>query len=205
MTFSSHLSFGQQYSLTIDSLTKTYIGELTKDKQIKFDSILKQRLSIDFLKRIDTTTFDYAFIEESFCYSGNISNVTEWYFLGNDTIPKSIYINGTPANTQKIYDKFLIWYSNEVTYGYTLYALLDKYSKYKATQKLAYNSTQIWIHGCVVYENKRAFEKRKKKELKTTYQIMTMIDKTKNKIILSVQFAPKRPKFKTYNHNIAYL
>jgi hypothetical protein len=202
LTFSSYISYGQKYSLTIDSLTKTNIGKLPKDKQIKFDSIVNHRLSVDFFKRIDTTAFDYAFIEESFCYSDTSSNVTERYFLGKDTIPKAVYIDGTFSDPKKIYDGFLIWYSKNVTYNYTLYPLIENYSKFKSIQELAYNKRQIWSHGCVVYENSKTnFEKRRTEELKATFQIMTMIDKTNNKIIVSVQFAPTRPKFKTYSYN----
>jgi hypothetical protein len=202
LTFSSYFSFGQKYSLTIDSLTKIYIDKLSKEKQIKFDSIVKQRLSVDIFKRIDSTTFDYAFIEESFCYSDTSGQVTERYFLGKDTIPKSVYNDGIFSDPKKIYDGLLIWYSKNVTYNYTLYPLIDKYSKFKPTQELAYDKLQIWSHGCVVYENSMTnFEKRRTEELKATYQIMTMIDKTNNKIIVSVQFAPTRPKFKTYSYN----
>jgi hypothetical protein len=202
LTLSSYFSFGQKYSLTIDSLTKINIGKLTKDKQIKFDSIVKQRLSVDFFKRIDTTTFDYAFIAESFCYSDTSGSVTERYFIGKDTIPKYVYLDGKFSDPKKIYDGFLIWYSKNVTYNYTLYPLIDKYSKFKPTQKLAYDKRQIWSHGCVVYENSKTnFEKRRTEELETTYQIMTMIDKTNNKIVVSVQFAATRPKFKTYSYN----
>jgi hypothetical protein len=35
-------------------LTKTNLNKLPKNKQIKFDSIVKQRLSAGFFKRIDT-------------------------------------------------------------------------------------------------------------------------------------------------------
>jgi hypothetical protein len=202
LTFSSHFSFGQNYSLTIDTLTKTNIGKLPKDKQIRFDSILKQRLSVDLFKRADTTTFDYAFIEESFCYSDTSGIVTERYFLGKDTIPKSVYIDGIFSDPKKIYDGFLIWYSKNVTYNYTLYPLIDNYSKFKPTQELAYNKRQIWSHGCVVYENSKTnFEKRRTKELKSTYKIMSMIDKANKRIVVSVQFAPTRPKFETYSYN----
>jgi hypothetical protein len=202
LTFSSYFSFGQKYSLTIDSLTKINIGKLPKDKQIKFDNIINQRLSQDFFKRIDTTTFDYAFIEESFCYSDTSGSMAERYFIGKDTIPKYVYLDGKFSDPKKIYDGFLIWYSQNVNYNYTLYPLIDKYSKFKPTQELAYDKRQIWSHGCVVYENSKTnFEKRRTEELKKTFQIMTMIDKINNKIIVSVQFAATRPKFKTYSYN----
>jgi hypothetical protein len=202
LTFSSYFSFGQVFSLTIDSLTKTYINKLPKDKQPKFDSIVKQRLSVDLFNRIDTTTFDYAFIEESFCYSDTSGRVTERYFISNDTIPKYVYINGNFSDPKKIYDGFLIWYSKNVTYNYTLHPLLDNFSKLKPTQELSYEKKQIWSHGCVVYENSKTnFEKRRTDELKSTYQIMTMIDKVNNTIMVSVQFSPTRPKFKTYSYN----
>lgn len=96
-------------------------------------------------------------------------------------------------------------YSKNVIYTYTLYPLITNYSKLKPAQKLSYEKRQIWSHGCVVQKNSKAnFEKRRTKELKTTYRILTMIDRPNNKIIVSVQFAPIRPKFETYSYNAVW-
>ena len=202
LTFSSYLSFGQTYSLTIDSITKNHIDQCQKDKKAMFDSILSQRKSVDWLKRIDTINFDYAFIEEIFCYRDTVGHITERYFKKNDSIPKSVYLDGDFHDPKKIYDSFFNWYSKNVTYYYTLYPLIDNFSKLKPTQELPYNKRQIWSHGCVVYENsKKNFEKKRTEQLKTTYQIQTMVDRINNEIIVSIQFAPTRPKFKTHGYN----
>lgn len=202
LTFWSCISFGQKYSLTIDSLTKTNIDQLPKDEQIKFDSILMQRLSINLFTRIDTTIFDYVFINESFCFSDTIGIVAERYFNGKDTIPKSVFFNGIFSDPKGIKNDFLNWYSKNVTNNYTLNPLIDKYSKLQPTQELGYDKRQIWIHGCVLFENSETnFEKLRTEQLKSTYQIMTMIDKINNKIIVSIQFAPTDPKFTTFSYN----
>ncbi|RMF94282.1 MAG: hypothetical protein D6734_08170 [Candidatus Schekmanbacteria bacterium] len=193
---------GQSFSLTIDSLTLKHIKLLPADQQHYFDSILENRKNAEWLTRIDTSNFDYAFIEETFCYSDTTSKITERYFIKSDSIPKSIYVNGLYKEPKTIYDGFLIWYSKNVTYFTTLLPLIDNYSKLKATQELPYDKRQIWSHGCVVQENgEKKFEERRTEQLKTTYQIQTMVDRLNNKIVVSIQFAPKRPKFETYNYN----
>ncbi|MCX6181870.1 MAG: hypothetical protein NT150_08080 [Bacteroidetes bacterium] len=202
LTFSSCFLFGQKYSVTIDSLTKTNIEKLPKSKRFKFDSILNKRLTIDFFSRLDTTVFDYAFIEERFCYSDTSGQVIERYFTAIDTIPKYVYIDGVFSDPSKIYDGFLIWYSKNITCNYTLFPLIGAYSKLKPTQEISYAKRQIWSHGCVVDENSKSnFKKRRTKELKSTYQIMTMIDKANRRIVVSIQFPPTRPKFETYSYN----
>jgi hypothetical protein len=134
LTICVYFSHGQNYSLTIDSLTRNYIEKLPKDKRKKFDAVLNQRHLINLSKRIDTTVFDYAFIEEKYCYYDSIINMTERSFLSNDSIPKYVFINGTFSDPKKIYDGFLIWYSKNVTFYFTLKPLIDKYSKLKTTQ-----------------------------------------------------------------------
>jgi hypothetical protein len=202
LTFSSYFACGQSYSLSIDSITKKHIDQLPKYKKAMFETILRQRESIDWLKRIDTTKFDYAFIIETFCYSDTAGQITERYFLKNDTIPKYLYIDGDFNDPLKVYDGFLIWYSQNVTYNYTLYPLIDNLSKLKSIQVLPYDKRQIWSHGCVVYKKaENNFKKKRTEQLKTTYQIQTMVDRISNRIIVSIQFAPTRPKFKTYGYN----
>jgi hypothetical protein len=154
-------SVGQTYSLTIDSLTKKYLDKLSEKTKAKFDSILVHRTSIDWLSRLDKLSFDYAFIDETFCYYDTASVISESYFMKNDTIPKSVIRNNESLNPKEIFDGFLIWYSKNVIHQYTLYPLIDKYSKFKQTQKLSYDKRQIWSHGCVVQmDGKKNFEKK---------------------------------------------
>ena len=156
----------------------------------------------EWLTRIDTLNYDYGFIEETFCFWNTASNITERYFMKGDSIPKSVYINGMYTDSHTIYDNFFIWYSKNVTHFTTLFPLIDKYSRLKPTQELPYDKRQIWTHGCVVRKNgMKQFEERRTDQLKATYQIQTMVDRVHDKIVVSIQSAPKRPKFKTYSYN----
>ncbi|MBL7808518.1 MAG: hypothetical protein JNN28_11910 [Saprospiraceae bacterium] len=194
--------YGQKYALAIDSLTKAHISRLPKSKQIKFDSLLAQRLAFNLLHRIDSLPFDYAFIEEEFCYMENFGSITERYFSGGDTIPRHVFEDGAFLDPKEVYNDFFIWYSKYVSSHYTLQPLLKSYSKLKATQVLAYDKIQIWEHGCVIVANSEAaFKQIREEELKATYRIMTLIDRQLNKVILSVQVAPKKPRFQIFSYN----
>ena len=202
LTIYSLTIYGQNYSMAIDSLTISHIRLLPANQQSYFDSILENRKSNDWLTRIDTTNFDYAFIEETFCYLDTTSIITERYFMEADTIPKAIYWNDKFKDPSKIYDGFPIWYSKNVTYYTTLFPLIDSYSKNKSRQQLPYNKRQIWSHGCVVQDDgKKKFKLKRTKQLKMTYQIQTMVDRVNNNIVVSIQFAPRKPKFETYSYN----
>lgn len=202
LTICSLTTNGQTLSLTIDSLTMKHIKLLPIDQQHYFDSILQNRKKTEWLKRIDTSNFDYAFVEETFGYHDTTSTITERYFIKSDSIPKSVYLNGDYKDPKTIYDGFLIWYSKNVTSYTTLFQLIDNYSRLKPTQELPYDKRQIWSHGCVVHKNgKKKFEEKRTEQPKTTYQIQTMVDRVNNKIVVSIQLAPRRPKFETYSYN----
>lgn len=198
-------SNGQTYSRTIDSLTSQYVKQLSRGQKVYLDSILAYRQSTEWLKRLDTTRFDYAFVEENFCYAYASSSITEFYFSQSDTIPKSVFMDGESKDPKKIYDGFLIWYSKHVTHESTLIPLIERYSRLKALQELPYDKQQIWSHGCVIKANDEAkFKAKRTEELKTTFQIQTMVDRVNNKIVVSVQVAPKRPKFEVRGYNAVW-
>jgi hypothetical protein len=204
IVFSNDL-VAQSYSLTLDSLTKKYLSQVSKKKKKIFENLIKQRLTTNLLKRIDTTTFDYAFITETYCSYDSRVGISERYFLFNDSIPKYVYFDGKINDPKKIYDGFLIWYSANVTYSSTLYPSIKNYSKLKSNQELAYDKKQIWHHGCVVYQNvRKKFVKETKNRLRKTYQIQTMIDKKNKKVIVSIQLPPKNPKFETIGYNAVW-
>jgi hypothetical protein len=183
-------------------LTSKQIKLLPTDQQAYFESILQNRKQTSWLKRIDTTNFDYAFIEETFRYSDTTSKITERYFIKDGVIPVSVYVNGLYEDPKTIYDGFLIWYSENVTNFTKLFPLIKTYSRLKPTQELLYDKKQIWSHGCIVQENgEKKFAEKRSNQLKATYQIQTMVDRIKNKIVVSIQFAPKRPKFKILSYN----
>lgn len=201
----SMLAEGQTVGRNIDSLSLENIKHLPRSKQDHFDKILKNRLNYDWLIQLDTAKFDYAFIQETYCQLDSSITVTERYFIKTDSIPKSVFLNGKFMDPKGIYDGFLIWYTQNVTYYTTLYPLIKSYNSLKSIQELPYNKKQIWSHGCVVFENdKKKFTERRTKQLKTTYQIQTMVDRVNNKIVVSVQYAPKRPKFETYSYNAVW-
>lgn len=198
----SLLTHGQRFSWTIDSLTAAHIRQLPAGKQLHFDHIMQHRTKLEWLTRVDTSGFDYAFIEETFCAFDTTFTVTERYFSKSDSIPANMYRNGIYADPKTVYDGSLIWYSKHVTYYTTLLPLIDHYSTLKPTQELPYNKGQIWLHGCLVdKKSKDNFEKRRTEQLKTTWQIQTMVDRVNHTIVVSVQFAPKRPKFETHGYN----
>jgi hypothetical protein len=202
LTIGSFGSFAQQYSAEIDRTTREYIGKLPKEQQHFFDSILAQRQSVDWFSRIDSIPYDYAFIEEIFVNRYAICGVTERYFADGDTIPKFIFSVGKPLDPKEVYTNFLGWWTKNVTYQQTLYPKIAAFETYKPTQELAYDKRQIWSHGCVTSEqDKDDFTKRCAEELKTTWQIVTMIDKKNNKVIVSVQTAPVNPRFEVYSYN----
>lgn len=202
LTFWSFNGFGQSYSQTVDSLTIRYIQQLPEDQQRYFDSILAHRNQTEWLKRMDTTQFDLAFVEETYCYSDTNSRITERYFDQTDSIPKIVFINGNYHDPSTIYDGFLIWHSQNVTYFTTRIPLTESYSRLNPTQELRYNKLQVWSHGCVAQENgKQLFEVERSKELQTTYQIQTFIDRIHKTILVSVQYAPQQPVFEVYSYN----
>jgi hypothetical protein len=202
LTFWSYSGFGQSYAHTIDSLTIRYIQQLPENQQRYFDSVPAHRNQTEWLKRIDTLQFDLAFVEETFCFTDTISRITERYFDATDSIPKLVIANGEFLDPLTIYDGFLIWYSQNVTYLTTRIPLTESYSRLMPVQELPYNKLQVWSHGCVAQENgKKLFEVERSKELQTTFQIQTYIDRIHKTILVSVQYAPLQPEFEIYSYN----
>ncbi len=202
MVLGSAMLSGQSYAWEMDSLPKAFLKKLPKSKQINFDPILSQRLAVDLLSRIDTLQFDYAFIEENFCYADTSGLVEERYFRNGDSIPCYVYFNGQFSDPKVVYDGTCSWYPKDVRHSFTFSPTYKKYSRLKPRQGLPYAREQIWEHGCVIFENDALdFLKDRTEQLKTTYQIQTLINKRKQKIMVSIQLAPSKPKFKTVEYN----
>ncbi|NTW32450.1 MAG: hypothetical protein HGB12_07475 [Bacteroidetes bacterium] len=199
------LNFGLCYSqvtMTIDSATVVTISQLDSNATKKFLDIYSQGYKTNLYSRLDTISYDYAFIQATICDLDSSFKIIERYFISDDSIPKYLFRNGKQLDTKNEYEGFLIWYKNNVTYNYTLRPMLESYSKLKSIQPLPYEKIQIWSHGCVIYEGaEKKYTERRKKEIKHTYQIQTFVDKKKNRIIVSVQTPPKKPKFKTFSYN----
>jgi len=187
-------SFGQKYSVEIDSLTKVYFTQLPKSDQKVFRKIIKNRSKINFFERIDSAKFDYVFINESYCTSNNYIEVVERYFTRGDSLSDKIIVNGS---IPKGFEKCM----SDMDY-FRLDSLYKSYNQLTWMQQLAYDKHQFWIHGCVVYENdKSKFTKEKTIELQHTYQIQMMIDKVHSKIIISFQTKPDNVTFETLSFN----
>lgn len=202
LTICSFSINGQSNSETIKLLTNNQIKLLPKKDQKFFENILQKRIQVDWTKRIDSTKFDYVFIDETYCYADTTSIISEKYFVKSDTIPKSIFNNGQNIEPKTIYEGFGNWYSKNVIYFTTLFPLINKFSKLKPIQELQFDSKQIFSRGCIVSKNdKKNFEVKMENQLRTTYQIQTMVDKINNKIVVSIQVPPKKPRFKTIVYN----
>lgn len=198
LTFLTKVSFCQDLYHKLDSTTRAQINLLSSKNKKKFDTLLLHRSKISLETRIDTTQYDYLFIEESFCYYDSSLEIKELYFSKNDTIPKFIFFNCRIQDFNLLYNKGNQWYRSTLNLNYTFDPLLKKYPNNKTIQKVEYSKTQIRFTGCIASKNeKRRFINNRKKELKSTYQIQTIITKELKEIKVSLQFPPKNPKFKT--------
>jgi hypothetical protein len=185
-------SFGasaQNYSVRIDSLTRQNTARFARGQQFWVDSILATRQSSEWLKRIDTMECDYAFIDE--LYDGE-AWTEERYFLKEDTLPKSMFVDGEHAEIELFYSGL-----TESSRIKTLNPMLRDYAKMLPNQELDYEKTQYWVTGCLVYfDDEEQFRQRRKERLSSTYAIRTMVDKVNNRIVVSVQTAPQNPEFR---------
>lgn len=196
-------AFPQSCTVAIDSLTSAQIVQLPLKKRLMFDSIIVQRQRLNLLHRLDSLKFDYAFIEETFNHFDAFGYLTEWYFDKNDTVPKFIFEDGKFADSEFYYKRDLLWYSRFGNFRYSLFSLLEKYRKFKPVQSRLYDKKQVWVvGGCIVeYKNRKEFKKLRATEIKSSYQIQTMVDRVAGKVLVSVQTAPQNPRFKTKTKN----
>lgn len=200
LIFEANFSVGQNLFFSVDSITKSQVKLLPNQFKSKFDTILNYRKQSLLHIRIDTMKFDYLFIQETFCRFDTTLNITERYFLNNDTIPKYVFINGKFIDPKRLYDKYSIWYWAIEKSNFTLYPMIEEYSKLEAVQQLPYFKTQIIYHGCVVHKGyEKELKRRRYNELKTTYQIQTILGHNNLPIKISLQLPPRHPRFKTYD------
>jgi len=215
--FNSYYSIGQTDSLRLDSLTQQYASELPIDLQPIFNSILNERKETNVLSRIDTSRFDYLLIEESYSSQDSLINMTERYFLTKENkllemkpnsgdpaewniLPVQFYINGIRQNVN---DKYFanaivgLYHYQLIDYYYTLDTMLSHFSKLEFIQELSYDNTQA-VFSRRMYDdfqaNRKALETTVQDRLKTTYQIITLVNRIDKKVIVSFQKPPKNPK-----------
>jgi hypothetical protein len=208
---STYLVSGQSYSFAIDSLTNLYIKQLPETKRGKFDKILNQRISVDFFNRFDSTKFDYAFIEETYCETDTTTIINERYFFKTDSqivnisskihqytsLPRISFFNGKRYNSGHNYFSNSVagtFFDNIYEYYYTLDTLLKNYSNLNPIQELTYDNTPA-IHEIsdTTSTGKLKLEKRLIQKLSKTYQILSFIDYSNKKVLVSIQFPPVKP------------
>jgi hypothetical protein len=208
--------YGQQVSTKVDSLTKSHIKLLAKDKRNRFNEILKQRSNVNLFQRIDTTNYDYLFIQENYCIGDTEAIIAERYFFEEDrkkyvdikdgkivpggVLPWVYFFNGKVQEVNYHYYSSSIastYFSNIFEYYFTLDTLLSNFANLKPVQKLTFDSTLATSDisdTSSTYRFKR--EQIAVKRLKSTYQILTKIDRINKSVTVSVQLPADNPKVK---------
>lgn len=196
---SSLVLSGQGYSFTVDSITQKQLERFSKHRKKKFDLILKERLNNRWYIRIDSLNFDYGFIEERYSYRTKKFEVVERYFEDNNPMPKSLYQDGKLYNPKEWYNEK----NDNEPFRFKLSPLLEKISTLKPSQKLVYNKLQMYGLGCVRYRHQKKRNIRWVRErIKTTYQVVTLINKVNKSVKVSLQYAPKIARFKTESYSL---
>ncbi len=208
--------YGQQVSTKVDSLTKSHIKLLAMDKRNRFNEILKQRSIVNLFQRIDTTNFDYLFIQENYCKGDTAAIIAERYFLEEDrkkyvdikdgkivpggVLPGVYFFNGKVQEVKFSYYSSSIastYFSNIFEYYFTLDTLLYNFENLKPVQKLTFDST---LASFDISDTSSTYRLKQEqiaiKRLKSTYQILTKIDRINKSVTVSVQLPADNPQVK---------
>ncbi len=213
LALTSPVLTAQKFSVKIDSLTRITMKKLPPDQKRQFETIIKNRASVAFLQRIDTTKSDYIFIEEQYNISYKSINVSERYFFNssagllrysadgtplNGTIPRYLFINAVKQPVEPYYYSDVvagIIYSNVYEFYYTLDSLVALSSTLKPFQELTFDPTPVVSLTTDSIVNQRPeLEKAVVERLKTTWQVLTFVDKVNKKVIVSFQRPARDPK-----------
>lgn len=200
---------GQIHNHYVDSISKSLLGANDNKKNKVFLDIISKRDQLDLYLRIDTTKFDYAFIIEKFNKQKKEYTIEEFYFLANDTIPQYLILNAKPYNTAQYYDMKYEWYFELTRYHETLNPMLGQFDTLLPFQSLSYDKNIIIQTGCVTNPPKENAKAKhlisvKEKILKNTCQILTMINKKNNKLIISFQTPPPNFRFDIIRYNAVW-
>jgi hypothetical protein len=190
-SFLSNSSISQDLYQQLDSTTKAQINLLSTKNKKYFDTLLLNRNKISLDKRIDTIQYDYLFIEESFCYYDSSLEIKELYFSKNDTIPKLVFVNNNK-------EKLSYFESLNGQNHFNFNELFNRFSSNKLVKRVPYSKIQSLFTGCVPI-TKKEFRLETKEELKTTFQIQSLVNKDKKNTKVSIQLPPKHPIFKIIN------
>lgn len=194
--------YAQSISLQLDSISKIIMSQHQKKRFQIFSDLVKERENKHLSNRIDTSKNDYIFIIEEFTGINGEFHIDEFYFDLDDTLAKTLYFDTLQYSPAKYYDQSFYTYFFLTKYQYTLNPMLKTFRALQAFQTLTYDPFIIVSSGCVrniSSENKRAnLEiKQKTNRLRTSYQILTLIDRRQNTIVTSFQIPPKHFHFET--------
>jgi len=187
--------------MAVDSSTVVTFSEFDTTTSRIFSNIYSLSYKTNLYSRIDSLTYDYAFIQASICRQDSSFTLDERYFVSGDTIPKYFFLNGQEYNTKEMYSGKSIWYMYTLTNDFTLKPMIKRYNRLKNVQTLAFDKIQILGIACVNNETESEFKLKRTNKLKQTYQIQTLIYKKNNKVKVSLQTPPRKPKFKTKKFN----
>jgi hypothetical protein len=190
--------YGQTTSNMIDSLTKSILKNKVNSYEdiYAFKYIIDQRQENNLKTHLDTTKGDYIFIKEYFFSQDSSATSKEEYFNTGDSIPTVIYLSDSLYDVEKLYTSFFGRESKRINEEELFTPKIKNLKSYKTYQELAYNKIQTRSHGCVDFDREgEKFKERRTEQLKGTYAIYTLIDNQTDKVWISLQYPPKKPKF----------
>lgn len=209
----SFFTIAQSESQVVDSLTKIYVTKLKQEDRKQFDRLFDQRNEKKLFERLDTIEYDVVLVEEVHCIKDSSAKITERYFSYSNPVYNSkmergdsaflpfkmFYMGDTTSVLSAYYSSTIagMYPYNLIDYYYSLDMILDNFSMIKPAQEITYDADQAWRGNeseSLFKLNKKEFEKKEIEKLKATYQIITLIDKKKDKILVSVQLPSKNPK-----------
>jgi len=166
----------QDFSLKFNSISKEQIKQLPGKYKNKHDTILKQRLLSGILRRIDTTVCDYIFITEKFDYSDSSMYVSEEYYMENKDSARYFFEDNVLGNDG----------INDLRF------IKKRFLGLKKQQHIPYSRIELREHDrwC---QPVRKLKREIKAPLKATYGVMTMINKRKGTIKVSILHPVRRP------------
>lgn len=227
------VSFGQKYSLRIDSTAKRVLTNSGAVDKIKFETLLRYCQSEDVFKRIDSIDCDFIYVE---AYSNERdTNIGEWYFntvqQGKFKVMQEMKI-GLPSMVFSDGDEidFRMSYFSNTTAGvvfdnlyetyYTLEEIKERVKNLKVLQELTYDpspatttnnmhhyrqtdSSQLKDQSIRSMGNSVA-EKIIIYELKNTHKFIVWVDKKTGTIGISFQTPAIAPKIKSFPVYLKY-
>ncbi len=190
--------------------------------------ITRYRQSWGLLSRLDTIPYKYAYIEERFNSSDSTFSTSEYYFQtplnqynqfnfeDRNILPGQLWVDGKQIDYRYVYYSSAvsgIVFTGLYEYYYTLDTLLPRARSLRPFQELSYDPTpaltqytdaKSWSQVDTASATKAALEKKYKEWLQSTSQIVTFVDRERNKVIVSVQFPVKNPVFASYAKEFEY-